>query len=115
MLKTTVPPSIQGVGLAEPTGAPVELVVEPDARLLSHEVKASIQNQYFVAAEEGKISKIRAWRIMRGMDQGALAARAGMTQPEISRAERVGQTPRMKGETLKRIADALQVRIDELF
>jgi hypothetical protein len=38
-----------------------------------------------------------------------------MTQPEISRAERVGQTPRMKGETLKRIADALQVRIDELF
>lgn len=49
------------------------------------------------------------------MDQVELAARAGMTQPEISRAERLGQVARMKGETLKRIARALQVRIDDLF
>jgi DNA-binding Xre family transcriptional regulator len=49
------------------------------------------------------------------MDQVDLAARAGMTQPEISRAERLGQVPRMKGETLRRIARALQVQIDDLF
>jgi transcriptional regulator with XRE-family HTH domain len=68
-----------------------------------------------VAAERGEISKIRAWRILRGLDQKALALRANMTQPEISRAERLDQVTRMKGETLKRLADALQVRVDDLF
>jgi hypothetical protein len=38
-----------------------------------------------------------------------------MTQPEISRAERLGQVSRMKGETLRRIARALRVCIDDLF
>jgi len=49
------------------------------------------------------------------MDQAELASRAGMTQPEISRAERPGQVARMKGETLRRVAQALQIRIDDLF
>jgi len=49
------------------------------------------------------------------MDQVELALKTSMTQPEISRAERLGQVNRMKGATLKRIAEALQVRIDDLF
>jgi DNA-binding Xre family transcriptional regulator len=49
------------------------------------------------------------------MDQVELALKTSMTQPEISRAERLGQVNRMKGGTLKRIAQALQVRIDDLF
>jgi DNA-binding Xre family transcriptional regulator len=78
-------------------------------------IEDSIRQQYLLAAARGKISKIRAYRVSRRMDQVDLAARAGMTQPEISRAERLGQVPRMKGETLRRIASALQVRIDDLF
>ncbi|MGH9365229.1 MAG: helix-turn-helix domain-containing protein [Thermoanaerobaculia bacterium] len=116
MLKSTnaPPKTLQGVGLAEFTASPPELIVEPNANLLSQEIKASIQNQYLVAADEGRISKIRAWRIMRGLDQVSLAARTNMTQPEISRAERLGQAAKMRGETLRRIAEALQVRIDDL-
>ncbi|MGH9399896.1 MAG: helix-turn-helix domain-containing protein [Thermoanaerobaculia bacterium] len=110
----TVGPS----GVAEPSfpesGSPGP--VFPSAPgLLAQEVRFSIQSQYFAAADRGEVSRIRAWRIVRGLDQASLASRAQMTQPEISRAERPGQVSRMKGETLKRIAQALQVRIDDLF
>jgi DNA-binding Xre family transcriptional regulator len=101
--------------LVSESGSPSSSVVSPDATLLAQEVKASIQSQYFAAADRGEISRIRAWRIVRGLDQAALAARAQMTQPEISRAERPGQVARMKGETLKRIAEALRVKVDDLF
>ena len=115
MLKMTV----RRTGVAEPvvpeSSSPSSLVVSPDAKLLAQEVKTSIQNQYFTAAERGEISRVKAWRILRGFDQATLAARAKMTQPEISRAERLGQVSRMKGETLKRIAEALQIWIDDLF
>lgn len=87
----------------------------PESSVRAQEVKASIQRQYLIAAERGEISKIRAWRVLRGLDQNQLGTRAGMTQPEISRAERVGQVRKMKGETLLRIAHALQVSVDDLF
>ncbi len=118
MLRTpSAPPpvTLRGSGLADSAGSPPELVIEPGDSLLSQQIKASIQTQYLLAAEQGKISKIKAWRIARGLDQETLAQRANMTQPEVSRAERLGQVGKMKGETLRRIAQALQVRIDELF
>jgi hypothetical protein len=114
MLKLTVGPT----GIAEPafpeSGSPAP-VLPRAPEILAQEVRASIQSQYFAAADRGEISRIRAWRVVRGLDQATLAVRAQMTQPEISRAERPGQVGRMKGETLKRIANALQVRIDDLF
>lgn len=117
MLKTTNEPiryEVRGSIPTESTSSPYEAVVTHSASLLLHEVRASIQNQYLAAAERGEISKIRAWRVVRGLDQAALAERAMMTQPEISRAEKRGQAEKMKGETLRRLARALQVRIDDL-
>jgi DNA-binding Xre family transcriptional regulator len=99
-------------------GTPQDVVVtqrETSDEQLRTSIEESIRQQYLLAAAQGKISKIRAHRVFRRMDQIELAARAGMTQPEISRAERLGQVARMKGETLRRIARALQVRIDDLF
>ena len=99
-------------------GTPHDVVVtqrEDGDEQLRASIEESIRQQYLLAAAHGKISKIRAYRVLRRMDQVELAARAGMTQPEISRAERLGQVARMKGETLRRIARALQVRIDDLF
>jgi DNA-binding Xre family transcriptional regulator len=117
MLTGTQRPSLTLVGdhLNEATSSPTSVIPESRTELFRQEVRASIQNQYFLAAERGEISKIRGWRIVRGMDQIELASKSSMTQPEISRAERVGQVNRMKGATLKRIAEALQVRIDDLF
>jgi DNA-binding Xre family transcriptional regulator len=102
----------------ERPGTPHDVVVtqeETSDEQLRATIEETIRQQYLLAARQGKISKIRAYRVFRRMDQVELAARAGMTQPEISRAERLGQVPRMKGETLRRIARALQVRIDDLF
>lgn len=103
----------------ERAGTPRDVVVvtqqEDSDEQLRDSIEESIRQQYLLAAKQGRISKIRAYRILLRMDQVELAARAGMTQPEISRAERLGQVARMKGETLRRIARALQVRIDDLF
>ena len=102
----------------ERASTPQNVVVTPqenDDEQLRLSIEESIRQQYLLAGAEGRISKIRAYRIFRRMDQVELATRAGMTQPEISRAERPGQVPRMKGETLRRIARALQVRVDDLF
>ena len=117
MLTGTQRSSLTLVGdhLSEATSSPTLVIPESRTELFRQEVRASIQNQYFLAAERGEISKIRGWRIVRGMDQVELASKSSMTQPEISRAERLGQVNRMKGATLKRIAEALQVRIDDLF
>lgn len=106
-----------GKGLLEATSSPVySVTVSPrNDEQVKASVQESIRNQYLLAAMSGRISKIRGYRVFRNMDQAELAARAGMTQPEISRAERAGQVTRMKGATLKRIAEALQVRIDDLF
>lgn len=104
-------------GLPETPSSPVHPVTvwAQDDRQKKAAIQESIRNQYLLAAMSGRISKIRGYRVFRNMDQAELATRAGMTQPEISRAERPGQVNRMKGATLKRIADALQVRVDDLF
>jgi DNA-binding Xre family transcriptional regulator len=117
MLTSTQRLSLTLVGnqIFDATSSPSAAIQEPKTELFRQEIRASIQNQYFIAAERGEISKIRGWRIVRGMDQVELALKTRMTQPEISRAERLGQVNRMKGATLKRIAQALQVRIDDLF
>jgi transcriptional regulator with XRE-family HTH domain len=73
------------------------------------EIKSSIQRQYLRAAEKGEISFVKAWRVMRGMDQAAFAAKAKMTEPEVARAEAPGHARRMNAESLLRIAQALMV------
>ncbi len=101
--------------VTEETASPLDSVVMPrSADLVKQEVKTSIQKQYFDAAEKGEISYLKAWRIMRGFDQLTLAHRAGMTQSEISRAEKPGRVLKMKGETILRIARALDVSIGDI-
>jgi len=112
--ETTTPENLTGAALEPSTSSPQQPVVRPTIDLLAQEIKASIWHQYFLAAEKGQISRIRAWRIVRGLDQAELARRAGMTQPEISRAERPGRVARMKVETLRRIAKGLHVSVDDL-
>lgn len=112
-IATNLGTEIRATWLPVGTSSPLDSVEELRSSL-AQEVRASIQGQFLSAAMAGEISKIRAWRVMRGLDQAELAARAGMSQPEVSRAERLGQAKRMKGETLQRIAQALHVRIDDL-
>jgi DNA-binding Xre family transcriptional regulator len=108
--------TLSGVAAPEPeSGSPGDAVLQMKGpELRRQEIKFSIQRQYLRAAEKSEISYIKAWRVMRQMDQASLASKAEMTQPEVSRAERPGQARKMKGETLLRIARALNVRIEDL-
>lgn len=57
-------------------------------------------------------NKVRVWRKHRGMTMAALAKAAGVSQPFISQIEdgkREG-----KADTLRKIADALKVSLDDL-
>jgi DNA-binding XRE family transcriptional regulator len=60
----------------------------------------------------GGDNRIRVWREHRGLTMAALAAQAGIAQPFLSQIE----TGKRDGtvETLRRIADALAVTLDDL-
>ena len=78
------------------------------------EVRNSVLSQYLRAAKTGKGSFAKYYRLLAGLDQAHVAHRAKMSQPSVARAERPGQALRMKGESLKRLAKALNVSVDEL-
>ena len=55
---------------------------------------------------------VRVWREHRGLTASALAAQAGIAQPYLSQIE----TGKREGtlQTMKKIADALRVKLDDL-
>lgn len=57
-------------------------------------------------------SKVREWRIKKGLSITELAERAGMKRPNLSRLEHGQHLPSL--ETLERVADALVVPVAEL-
>ena len=58
------------------------------------------------------MSLIAAWRAYRGMTQGELANRMGVSQPAVAQIEK-GQA-RLKQRTLDKAAKALDVRPEQL-
>lgn len=105
--------TVQVVARNDETATAPERVVVLKIRR-REQVKAGILKEYFCAAERGQISFLKYYRIRRGMDQAQLAERAGVTQPEIARAERPGYLLGMRGRNLKRLATALGVTVDDL-
>lgn len=57
-------------------------------------------------------SLVKAWREHFGLTQEALAKRAGIKQPALARLERAGSRPRKS--TLKKIADAMNISVEQL-
>jgi ribosome-binding protein aMBF1 (putative translation factor) len=72
------------------------------------EQKAEWQN----LVKTKKMSKIKYYRLVRGLDQKQMADKLKMKQPNIARIEKVGHTPHVK--TLKKIADILSVTLEDL-
>jgi len=61
---------------------------------------------------QGKMSRIKYYRLLNGMDQKTLAKKLGTAQPNISRIERVGYNVPTK--TLKKLAKIFGVRMEDL-
>lgn len=77
-----------------------------------------IQNKkldYFKKLEDASLfgNKLRTLRTMRGLSQKQLADKVGCFQQVISRYEKFENRP--NAEMLKRLADALECKVDELF
>lgn len=58
--------------------------------------------------------RLRAVRQALGLSQSALAERAGMSQDAISRMETKDRLLRARGDTIRRLADALRVKVSDL-
>lgn len=62
--------------------------------------------------EQGKMSRIKLYRILRGVDQKTLAGKLGTKQPNITRIEKPGYQPKV--DTLKKLAKILGVKMEDL-
>lgn len=62
--------------------------------------------------QQGKMSKMKYYRLINGIDQITLAKRLGTAQPNISRIERPGYNVPTK--TLKQLAKIFNVRLEDL-
>jgi len=62
--------------------------------------------------KQGKMSRIKYYRLINGIDQKTLAEKLGTAQPNISRIERVGYNVPVK--TLKKLAEIFKVRMEDL-
>jgi len=114
-----------------PNGDRLVVIPEPaferlrDAAELAEDIAAydevkrrlAVGEEEFVPSEMvGRIlageNPVRVWREHRGLSASALAEKAGIAQPYLSQIE----TGRREGtlRTMKKIADALQVTVDDL-
>jgi len=62
--------------------------------------------------KQGKMSKIKYYRLINGMDQMTLAKKIGTAQPNISRIEKSGYNVPTK--TLKKLAEIFGVKMEDL-
>lgn len=69
-------------------------------------------NEWQELVKQGKISRIKYYRLINGIDQRTLAEKLGTAQPNISRIERVGYNIPIK--TLKKLAEIFGVKMEDL-
>lgn len=69
-------------------------------------------NEWQNLVEQGKMSRIKYYRLINGIDQRTLAENLGTAQPNISRIERVGYNVPIK--TLKKLAEIFKVKMEDL-
>jgi len=62
--------------------------------------------------EQGKMSRIKFYRLLSGVDQKTLAGKLGTKQPNITRIEKPGYQPNV--DTLKKLAKILGVKMEDL-
>lgn len=62
--------------------------------------------------KQGKISRIKYYRLINGMDQVTLAKKLGTRQPNITRIERPGYKPKV--DTLKKLSRVFGVKMEDL-
>lgn len=89
-----------------------EFTSTPEGRKLWEKAWQERAVEWEKMVKEGKMSRIKFYRLLNGMDQATLAKKLGTSQPNISRLERVGYNVPVR--TLKKLARIFNVEIKEL-
>lgn len=95
--------------LARVLGLPVETLFPPAAAAVPRPCRGSGRP---VTPEGARLARLRQ---ERGLTISALARRAGLAQPLISRFEREGPGPLLALKTARALARALDIPLDDLF
>jgi len=90
----------------------LEHTENPTNRARIDKARAERQKEWLEMVKAGKMSKIKYYRMLKGMDQITFAKKLGMAQPNVSRLERPGYNVPVK--TLAKIAKILKVSLEEL-
>lgn len=69
-------------------------------------------DEWQALVKQGKMSKVKYYRLINGIDQITLAKELGMAQPNISRIEKPGYN--VPTRTLKKLAKILGVKMEDL-
>jgi len=85
---------------------------DPEGQAIYKNEKTRLFADLYDNVRSGKVSPIKYFRILRGIDQKTLSKRTGIPQPNISRSEHLGYRSSLK--SLERIAKALDVSVDDL-
>jgi len=85
---------------------------DPDGRKRINTARQERQKEWQEMVKTGRMSKIKYYRLLRGLDQLTFAKKLGMAQSNVSRLERPGY--RVSGKTLVKIAKILDVSVEEL-
>lgn len=89
-----------------------EVTSTPEGKAAWEEAWKEQFNEWQELVKQGKMSWIKYYRLINGIDQKTLAEKLGTAQPNISRIERHGYNVPTK--TLKKIAKIFGVRVEDL-
>jgi DNA-binding XRE family transcriptional regulator len=90
----------------------LEHTKEPNNKIRIDKARSERQKEWLKMVKAGKMSKIKYYRMLKGMDQLTFARKLGMAQPNVSRLERPGYNVPVK--TLAKIAKILKVPMEVL-
>jgi DNA-binding XRE family transcriptional regulator len=89
-----------------------EVTSTPEGKAAWEEAWKEQFNEWQELVKQGKMSRIKYYRLINGIDQKTLAEKLGTAQPNISRIERVGYNVPTK--TLKKIAEIFDAKVEDL-
>jgi ribosome-binding protein aMBF1 (putative translation factor) len=89
-----------------------EVTSTPEGRAAWEEAWKEQFNEWQEFVKQGKMSRIKFYRLINGIDQKTLAEKLGTAQPNISRIERVGYN--VPSKTLKKLAEIFNVKTGDL-
>jgi len=89
-----------------------EFTSTPEGKMAWEVAWKELHKEWEELVRQGKMSRIKYYRLINGMDQKTLARKLGTAQPNISRIERVGYNVPVK--TLKKLAKIFGVSMEDL-